>query len=89
MKFKRLSKIMFVFKNIYLGCERSILLLQVRISLNSFSIKLYFQRVKEHKMVKLFIGNLPDGNLVTNDDVRPLFAEYGTVTECEIIRNYG
>ncbi|XP_023338475.1 RNA-binding protein lark-like isoform X2 [Eurytemora carolleeae] len=89
VKFKRLSKIMFVFKNIYLGCERSILLLQVRISLNSFSIKLYFQRVKEHKMVKLFIGNLPDGNLVTNDDVRPLFAEYGTVTECEIIRNYG
>ena len=40
-------------------------------------------------MVKLFIGNLPDGNLVTNDDVRPLFEKYGVVSECEVIRNYG
>jgi len=40
-------------------------------------------------MVKIFIGNLPDGNLVTNDDIRPLFEKYGTVSECEVIRNYG
>ena len=40
-------------------------------------------------MVKLFIGNLPDGNMVTNDDVRPLFEAIGPVSECEVIRNYG
>jgi len=40
-------------------------------------------------MVKLFIGNLPDGFLVSNEDVRPLFEAYGTVSECEVIRNYG
>jgi len=40
-------------------------------------------------MVKIFIGNLPDGGLVGNDDVRPLFEAYGTVTECEVIKNYG
>ena len=40
-------------------------------------------------MVKIFIGNLPDGNLVSSDDVRPLFEKFGTVTECEVIRNYG
>ena len=59
------------------------------------------------KMVKVFIGNLPDGGLVCveiapkklcesifdlqvgNDDVRPLFEAFGTVTECEVIKNYG
>ena len=58
------------------------------------------------KMVKVFIGNLPDGGLVSwrnsliiiywlysiqvgNDDVRPLFEAFGTVTECEVIKNYG
>ena len=40
-------------------------------------------------MVKLFIGNLPDGMLATNDDVRPLFEQFGNVGECEVIRNYG
>ena len=40
-------------------------------------------------MVKIFIGNLPDGGLVKNEDVRPLFEAYGTVTECEVIKNYG
>ena len=40
-------------------------------------------------MVKLFIGNLPDGNLVSNDDIRPLFEAHGAVSECEVIKNYG
>jgi len=40
-------------------------------------------------MVKIFIGNLPDGGLVKNEDVRPLFETYGAVTECEVIKNYG
>ena len=40
-------------------------------------------------MVKIFIGNLPDGGLVKNEDVRPLFEAHGTVTECEVIKNYG
>ena len=26
---------------------------------------------------------------VGNDDVRPLFEAFGTVTECEVIKNYG
>ena len=42
-----------------------------------------------HRMVKLFFGNLPDGGDVGNDDIRPLFEEFGVVTECEVIRNYG
>ena len=40
-------------------------------------------------MVKIFIGNLPDGGLVKNEDVRPLFEAFGAVTECEVIKNYG
>lgn len=40
-------------------------------------------------MVKLFIGNLPDGNIVSNDDIRPLFEAHGAVSECEVIKNYG
>jgi len=40
-------------------------------------------------MVKIFVGNLPDGGLVTNDDIRPLFEAFGLVTECEIIKNFG
>lgn len=37
--------------------------------------------------VKIFIGNLPDGSKAA--DVRALFGKYGTVVECDIIRNYG
>ena len=40
-------------------------------------------------MVKLFIGNLPDSGIVTNEMVRPMFETYGKVTECEVIKNYG
>jgi len=40
-------------------------------------------------MVKIFVGNLPDGGLVKNEDLRPLFEAHGTVTECEVIKNYG
>ena len=40
-------------------------------------------------MVKLFIGNLPDGAQVGNEDIRPLFEAHGLVTECEVIKNYG
>ena len=40
-------------------------------------------------MVKIFIGNLPDGGVITNDDVRTMFEAHGLVTECEIIKNYG
>lgn len=37
--------------------------------------------------VKIFIGNLPDRTKA--NDVRALFGKYGTVVECDIIRNYG
>ena len=50
---------------------------------------IYQQTWGVRKMVKIFIGNLPDGGLVGNDDVRPLFEAFGTVTECEVIKNYG
>ena len=40
-------------------------------------------------MVKIFIGNLPDGGLVTNEMVRPLFEKHGQVSESEVIKNYG
>ncbi|XP_065218974.1 RNA-binding protein lark-like isoform X3 [Planococcus citri] len=37
--------------------------------------------------VKIFVGNLPDRYKAT--EVRALFSKYGTVVECDIIRNYG
>ena len=40
-------------------------------------------------MVKIFIGNLLEGGVVTSEDVRPLFEAHGTVTECEIMKNHG
>ena len=40
-------------------------------------------------MVKIFVGNLVQGGLVSNEDVRPLFEAHGTVTECEVIKQHG
>ncbi|XP_075693543.1 RNA-binding protein 4B-like isoform X3 [Rhinoderma darwinii] len=39
------------------------------------------------KMVKLFIGNLPPE--ATPAELKTLFEQYGKVTECDIITNYG
>jgi len=39
--------------------------------------------------IKIFIGNLPDEGQVKNEDVRPLFEQFGAVSECEVIKNYG
>ncbi|XP_022195296.2 RNA-binding protein lark isoform X1 [Nilaparvata lugens] len=36
---------------------------------------------------KMFVGNLSD--TVKASDVRALFAKFGTVVECDIVRNYG
>uniref|UniRef100_A0A146M659 RNA-binding protein lark n=3 Tax=Lygus hesperus TaxID=30085 RepID=A0A146M659_LYGHE len=36
---------------------------------------------------KMFVGNLADG--VKASQVRELFSKYGTVVECDIVRNYG
>lgn len=36
---------------------------------------------------KIFVGNLSDKT--TETDLRPLFEKYGTVVECDIVRNYG
>ena len=38
-------------------------------------------------MVKLFVGGLGEDNHITNEDLRPLFEQYGVVTECECMRN--
>ena len=38
--------------------------------------------------MKLYVGNLGEGGTITSDDLRPLFETYGTVTECECIKNY-
>lgn len=37
-------------------------------------------------MVKIFVGNLP--READQDEIKALFTEYGTVTECAIIKNY-
>lgn len=39
-------------------------------------------------MVKLFVGNLGDTNTVTSNDLREQFERYGSVTECERVKNY-
>lgn len=38
------------------------------------------------KMVKIFVGNLPPQ--AETDEIQALFAQYGTVTECAIIKNF-
>ncbi|KAG2469286.1 RNA-binding protein 4.1-like isoform X1 [Polypterus senegalus] len=38
-------------------------------------------------MVKLFVGNLAQAT--TSDDLRSLFSQYGRVTECDIVKNFG
>lgn len=37
--------------------------------------------------IKIFIGNLSDE--VEAEDLRDLFEKYGTVTECDVLKNYG
>ena len=32
--------------------------------------------------MKLFVGNLGDDGNINSGDLRPLFEQYGTVTEC-------
>ena len=36
-------------------------------------------------MVKLFVGNLQEGS-ITSDDLKPLFESYGTVTGWSMVR---
>lgn len=36
---------------------------------------------------KLFIGNLDENTKA--GELRPLFEKYGTVLECDLIKNYG
>lgn len=38
-------------------------------------------------MVKIFIGNLAAES--TPDEIRSLFSQYGKISECDIVRNYG
>lgn len=38
-------------------------------------------------MVKIFIGNLASDT--TTDDLRSLFSQYGTIAECDIVKNFG
>lgn len=37
--------------------------------------------------VKVFIGNV--NSQTKPEDIRPLFEKYGTVTECDVLKNYG
>ena len=39
-------------------------------------------------MVKLFVGNLGDADGVTSLDLRQQFEKYGSVSECERVKNY-
>lgn len=38
-------------------------------------------------MVKLFVGNIAEG--VTSGELRDHFSNYGNVTECDVLGNYG
>ncbi|XP_061092430.1 RNA-binding protein 4.2 isoform X3 [Conger conger] len=38
-------------------------------------------------MVKIFIGNLSQDT--TAEDLRSVFSQYGTVTECDVLKRYG
>lgn len=38
-------------------------------------------------MVKIFIGNLAAET--TTDELRSLFSQYGKISECDIVKNYG
>lgn len=38
------------------------------------------------QMVKIFVGNLP--READQEEIKALFTQYGTVTECAIIKNY-
>jgi len=38
--------------------------------------------------MKLYVGNLGDDGNVASTDLKPLFEQYGAVTECECIKNY-
>ncbi|XP_078422836.1 RNA-binding protein 4B-like isoform X5 [Cetorhinus maximus] len=38
-------------------------------------------------MVKIFVGNLP--RPTTAEEIRALFEKYGSVSECDLIKNYG
>merc|ERR1711936_1276687 len=45
-------------------------------------------RTSRGNTMKLYVGNLGDDGNITSGDLRPLFEQYGTVTECECIKNY-
>ena len=45
-------------------------------------------RIPRRNTMKLYVGNLGDDGNITSGDLRPLFEQYGTVTECECIKNY-
>lgn len=38
-------------------------------------------------MVKIFVGNLSSS--ATKEDLRSLFSQYGKVSECDVLRNFG
>ncbi|XP_028808875.1 RNA-binding protein 4.1 isoform X3 [Denticeps clupeoides] len=38
-------------------------------------------------MVKIFVGNLSQST--TTDELRSLFSQYGKISECDIVKNYG
>lgn len=38
-------------------------------------------------MVKIFVGNLSEST--TKEELHSLFSEYGKITECDIVKNYG
>lgn len=45
------------------------------------------RRAPNTPTIKIFVGNLTDKTRAP--EVRELFAKYGTVVECDIVRNYG
>ncbi len=38
--------------------------------------------------MKLYVGNLGEDGAVSSEDLRPLFEEFGSVSECECVKSY-
>lgn len=43
--------------------------------------------LKAAKMVKIFVGNLSQDT--TTEELRSLFSQYGKISECDIVKNFG
>ena len=69
------------------GLKESFLTTQ-RMEYNDMLKNITKQKVHRHgNTIKIFLGNL--SSETTSDIIQPLFEEYGKVTECDVLKNFG